>query len=305
VSDGICNFDALGRGDFNINTIGPVGTRFFAQVRVITARSQAEGFWGRGSEPIGDLYKNGPCWENADIRICAWKAGEQAVLPAALLPTPAPVITPAPVVVQAPAPAPVVVQAPAPAPAPAPVIINNAPAAPAPAAPVVVMVPAAPAPTPAPVVTPARVPAPTPVATPTPAPAPAPVTTPAPEPIAATVTEPVPTPVAISSDLGIKDLPRIHSEYSANQARWANTYKGKTLEATLTLNTVSDLFSEGVYDVSFMESPSDWTPGVYCRKQPSSDFLMSLNKGDTIHVRGTINDPSFGSVDMISCELSK
>jgi hypothetical protein len=132
VADGPCDFTSRAHGDFNVNTIGPVGTRFFAEVRDV-ANSAAQGFWGRKGEPVGALYKNGACWESMDgsIRVCAWKAGDAAVLPPALAsmqvaqaapapvgeapaPVPAPALEPAPVApVALPAPAPVAMPAPA------------------------------------------------------------------------------------------------------------------------------------------------------------------------------------------------
>ena len=58
------------------------------------------------------------------------------------------------------------------------------------------------------------------------------------------------------------------------------------------------------YDVSLMEKPDDYLPGVSCREVPSSDFLLSKNAGDSVRVRGTIVDHSFGAMRLKDCQLS-
>jgi hypothetical protein len=109
--------------------------------------------------------------------------------------------------------------------------------------------------------------------------------------------------VAGASDLGVSDLPRIHAEYKANQARWAREFLDKTFAATMTLGGVSNVFGNDNFTVTFLESPSDLWPGVACSEAPPSDFLISKNKGDTIFVRGVVKDHSVGSVDLRDCEF--
>ena len=109
--------------------------------------------------------------------------------------------------------------------------------------------------------------------------------------------------IAEASDLGVSDLPRIHAEYKANQARWAREFLDKTFAATMTLGGVSNVFGNDNFMVSFLESPSDWWPGVACSEAPASDFLISKNKGDTIFVRGVVKDHSVGSLDLRDCEF--
>jgi hypothetical protein len=106
-----------------------------------------------------------------------------------------------------------------------------------------------------------------------------------------------------AADLGAGDLPKIHSEYKANQARWADEFKGKTFEATLAVEKISDLFSEGEYLVSFTEKESDWTAGVECRHVQPSVFLKKANSGDQMRVYGRVVDHSFGAVDLEDCRF--
>jgi hypothetical protein len=108
---------------------------------------------------------------------------------------------------------------------------------------------------------------------------------------------------AAAADLGTADLPRIHAEYKANQARWAREFLDKTFAATMTLDSVSNVFGNDSFMVTFLESPSDWLPGVACNEAAASDFLISKNKGDSIFVRGVVKDHSLGSLDLRDCEF--
>ena len=109
--------------------------------------------------------------------------------------------------------------------------------------------------------------------------------------------------VAEASDLGVADLPRIHAEYKANQARWAREFLDKTFAATMTLGGVSNVFGNDTFMVSFLESPTNSWPGVACSEAPPSDFLISKNKGDSIFFRGVVKDHSIGTLDLRDCEF--
>jgi hypothetical protein len=109
--------------------------------------------------------------------------------------------------------------------------------------------------------------------------------------------------VAEAADLSVADLPRIHDEYKANQARWAREFLDKTFAATLTLAGVSNVFSNENFYVTFLESPSESWPGVACRNAPASDFLVSKNKGESIFFRGVVKDHSIGTLDLRDCEF--
>ena len=111
------------------------------------------------------------------------------------------------------------------------------------------------------------------------------------------------TTAAEAADLGVVDLPRVHSEYKANQARWTREFLDKTFAATMTLSSVSNVLGNDSFMVSFLESPADWLPGVACNEASASDFLISKNKGDSIFVRGVVKDHSFGSLDLRDCEF--
>lgn len=93
----------------------------------------------------------------------------------------------------------------------------------------------------------------------------------------------------------------IHAAYAGNQARFSRDYKGRSLTVNLPLIGVTDIFNAGKYSLSF---GTGWAPDVTCNDVPRSDFIISLNKGDVIHVRGTIADHSFGMIMLNNCELS-
>jgi hypothetical protein len=44
-----------------------------------------------------------------------------------------------------------------------------------------------------------------------------------------------------AADLGVTDLPRIHAEYKANQARWAREFLDKNFAATMTIGSISNV----------------------------------------------------------------
>jgi hypothetical protein len=89
---------------------------------------------------------------------------------------------------------------------------------------------------------------------------------------------------AQAADLGVADLPRIHAEYKANQARWAREFLDKTFAATITLGGVSNVLGNDSFMVTFLETPSDWLPGVACNeaaravRNPSTSFRIVLGR---------------------------
>jgi hypothetical protein len=112
------------------------------------------------------------------------------------------------------------------------------------------------------------------------------------------------TASASANTYGPSDLRHIHAEYAANEARWANTYDGQTFDGVLPVNKVEKEIIGGGYYVTFMEDPTDWMPGVYCNKMPTSQFLLGLNSGSSVHIHGVIDGHSFGSVNLRNCSLS-
>jgi hypothetical protein len=56
---------------------------------------------------------------------------------------------------------------------------------------------------------------------------------------------------AYAADLEVTDLPRIHAEYKANQARWAQEFLDKTFAGTMTLGNVSNVLGNDHFMVTF------------------------------------------------------
>jgi hypothetical protein len=73
--DGRCDFDADPDGSFRL-----LGQRWFTYVSVMSP-GVAEASWNgkeaasHAQEPLGELRRNGACWESATVRICAWGPG--------------------------------------------------------------------------------------------------------------------------------------------------------------------------------------------------------------------------------------
>jgi hypothetical protein len=72
---GSCTFEADPDGSFRL-----LGQRFFAYVTV-TAPGVAEASWNgtvaasHAQEPLGEVRRNGACWQSATARLCAWAPG--------------------------------------------------------------------------------------------------------------------------------------------------------------------------------------------------------------------------------------
>jgi hypothetical protein len=109
----------------------------------------------------------------------------------------------------------------------------------------------------------------------------------------------LPAAVRAENSLGKAGLPMIHAEYRANEARWASKFEGKVLDVTLPLSSIDRS------SAAFMESPHDWTPGVICHGLEQTDFTLSKNSGDTVRVRGVIEDHTLGMIDLKDCQLSE
>ena len=107
----------------------------------------------------------------------------------------------------------------------------------------------------------------------------------------------------LAADLGVADLPEIHAEYEANQARWAREFLNKAFVATMKLNDVHNAFGNNEFTVTFVGSSGRWTSDVACSNVPASDFLISKNKGDSIFFRGIVADHAFGTLYLRDCEF--
>ena len=75
--DGGCRFDADPDGSFRV-----FGKRYFAYVNV-TSPGIADASWNfdpptsSAQAPLGELRRNGACWESPTVRICAWQTGQR------------------------------------------------------------------------------------------------------------------------------------------------------------------------------------------------------------------------------------
>jgi hypothetical protein len=89
---------------------------------------------------------------------------------------------------------------------------------------------------------------------------------------------------AQAADLGVADLPRIHAEYKANQARWAREFLDKTFAATITLGGVSNVLGNDSFMVTFLETRRTGCLGspVTKRQGPSETRVpaFALSSGD-------------------------
>jgi len=74
--DGACDFQPLSDGTGSFQITGQ-NAKFFAYLYV-TGAGQGTGFWneepgaGHAHSPLGLLLRDGACWQNDTVRLCAW-----------------------------------------------------------------------------------------------------------------------------------------------------------------------------------------------------------------------------------------
>lgn len=101
--DGRCQFESDKDGSFRV-----FGEKYFAYVNIMS-RGVADASWNgnpptqHAQEPLGELRRNGACWESNAVRICAWGLGERprSLPPLAAAPPPPPPAVQAPPPMQA------------------------------------------------------------------------------------------------------------------------------------------------------------------------------------------------------------
>ena len=106
--------------------------------------------------------------------------------------------------------------------------------------------------------------------------------------------------------LGAGDLRSMHDTYNKNQARFFRDFKNRQFSAILPLhNVVESPLEKGSYSVSFGDG--NWTGDVNCKiaDQSTIDLITNLDKGDRMLIKGTIEDHTFGSIDLTGCQLRK
>ena len=76
--DGPCAITMENDGGFSIGASETEPLSYFAIVSV-TGKDVGKGFWNeeRGANhahtPLGDLVRKGACWQNQNVKVCAWK----------------------------------------------------------------------------------------------------------------------------------------------------------------------------------------------------------------------------------------
>lgn len=85
--NGPCEVSMESDGGFTIGASETKPITYFAIVEV-TGKNRAEGFWNEeegathAHTSLGDLVRQGACWQNAQAKVCAWKADSAYSAPA-------------------------------------------------------------------------------------------------------------------------------------------------------------------------------------------------------------------------------
>lgn len=74
--NGSCDITMEDDGSFSIGLYEPI--TYFAMVSV-TGKNVGEGFWNakkgatHAHDSLGNLFRKGACWQNENVKACAWK----------------------------------------------------------------------------------------------------------------------------------------------------------------------------------------------------------------------------------------
>jgi len=100
--------------------------------------------------------------------------------------------------------------------------------------------------------------------------------------------------------LNSNDLQQMHETYTANQARFAHDYVGKTFAASLLVSNITEnLLNRGSYFVTLGSNSDISCSGV------TGDEALAFNKEDTVNVSGVIYDHTFGVINLNHCVFSR
>jgi hypothetical protein len=100
--------------------------------------------------------------------------------------------------------------------------------------------------------------------------------------------------------LNSNDLQQMHETYTANQARFAHDYVGKTFAASLLVSNITEnLLNRGSYLVTLGSNSDISCSGV------TGDEALAFNKEDTVNVSGVIYDHTFGVINLNHCVFSR
>ena len=105
-----------------------------------------------------------------------------------------------------------------------------------------------------------------------------------------------------AADLDSKDIERAVATYKQNEMRFTRDYVGKTIEFEWTFDRAkAKLFGDG-YRVVF---GGGLFGGADCdvQDQKTIDAVIDWNKGQRVHVYGTIHDVTFGTLQLKSCTI--
>ncbi|MDQ0507417.1 hypothetical protein [Xanthobacter agilis] len=108
----------------------------------------------------------------------------------------------------------------------------------------------------------------------------------------------------IASDFAMKDLPLIHQTYGDNQARFVRDYRNKTFGASMSVLGIREaMFERGEFHVALGEKSNI---DVMCNSltPDTMKIIYSINKGDSVYVKGRIDDHTFGMLILQDCSIS-
>ena len=98
----------------------------------------------------------------------------------------------------------------------------------------------------------------------------------------------------------------MHASYDDNQARFRRDYIGRQFSADLPIHQISE--SQISSDILVISLGSGTPAGdVACAVSGEDNIRAAteLHKGQIVHITGTVDDHSSGSIDLKECQISQ
>lgn len=110
--------------------------------------------------------------------------------------------------------------------------------------------------------------------------------------------------IAQAQDIGISDVGNVVDSYKANQARFVTKYRGKNFSGkVLFAEARENMFMRGFFTGKFVVGGLEISCSI--EKKADVDRLVDLNTGDSVFLRGVIDDVTMGTLQLKPCDFKK
>ena len=110
--------------------------------------------------------------------------------------------------------------------------------------------------------------------------------------------------VVQAQDIGVADVGNVVDSYKANQARFVTKFRGKNFSGkVLFAGARENMFMRGFFTGKFEVGGLEISCSV--EKKVDVDRLVDLNTGDSVLLRGVIDDVTMGTLQLKPCDFKK